>query len=262
MKVRPKKHLGQHFLTDMDVAEKIANTIPKDFPCSKILEIGPGTGVLTQFLLKNYEQELTVCEIDRESVTYLQLYFPLLHNRIISDDFLKMDLKERFTEPFILIGNYPYNISTQIVFKMIENKELIPLMTGMFQKEVAERICAGPNSKIYGITSVLTQAFYDCEYLFTVDEHVFDPPPKVKSGVIRLTRKEDTSLNCDPKLFKTLVKTAFGQRRKTVRNAIKSLTGKNEFEHEFLGKRAENLSYLDFIQLTNDLQAFLDQQEK
>ncbi|MDE5976399.1 MAG: 16S rRNA (adenine(1518)-N(6)/adenine(1519)-N(6))-dimethyltransferase RsmA, partial [Muribaculaceae bacterium] len=223
--VKAKKALGQHFLTDLDVAKRIADTIERaqlpeeakkwsDLP---VLEIGPGMGVLSQFIIKNGRQVKAV-EIDTESVEYLHKVFPSLD--VTEGDFLKMDLKELFQGRFALIGNYPYNISSQIFFKVLENKEDIPVVAGMLQKEVAERICSKPGSKVYGILSVLLQAWYDCEYLFNVPPTVFSPPPKVTSGVIRLTRNSRTDLGCDERLFKTVVKTAFGQRRKTLRNSL------------------------------------------
>lgn len=253
-KVRAKKHLGQHFLTDLNIAKNIADALSlKDY--NKVLEIGPGMGVLTQFLLPK-DTETFVVEIDTESVAYLQEHFPALKNHIIGGDFLKLPLDQLFDEPFALIGNFPYNISTQILFKALENRDQIPEMVGMFQKEVAERVAAPAGSKIYGITSVLLQAFYDIEYLFTVHEHVFSPPPKVKSAVIRLKRNETTQLDCDEKLFIRLVKTAFNQRRKTLRNALKSLTLVDAEKAEpYLGLRAERLSVQDFIQLTKCYEA-------
>jgi 16S rRNA (adenine1518-N6/adenine1519-N6)-dimethyltransferase len=253
-KVRAKKHLGQHFLTDLNIAKNIADALSlKDY--NKVLEIGPGMGVLTQFLLPK-DTETFVVEIDTESVAYLQEHFPALKNHIIGGDFLKLPLDQLFDEPFALIGNFPYNISTQILFKALENRDQIPEMVGMFQKEVAERVAAPAGSKTYGITSVLLQAFYDIEYLFTVHEHVFSPPPKVKSAVIRLKRNETKQLDCDEKLFIRLVKTAFNQRRKTLRNALKSLTLVDAEKAEpYLGLRAERLSVQDFIQLSKCYEA-------
>lgn len=213
--VKPKKFLGQHFLKDLQVAQDIANTVDA-CPELPILEVGPGMGVLTQFLMTK-ERPLKVVELDFESVAYLRENFPALGNNIIEQDFLKMDLTQLFEgKPFVLTGNYPYNISSQIFFKMLDYKDLIPCCTGMIQKEVAERMAAGPGSKTYGILSVLIQAWYRVEYLFTVHEHVFNPPPKVKSAVIRMTRNETQELGCNEKLFKQIVKTTFNQRRKNL----------------------------------------------
>ncbi len=252
-KVRAKKHLGQHFLNDLNVAQKIADSLHHQ-AYKQVLEIGPGMGVLTQFLLQK-DSEVFVIEIDKESVVYLKTHFPLLNNHIIEGDFLKLPLNEIFKEPFALIGNFPYNISSQILFKALEHKEIIPEIAGMFQKEVAERIASQPGNKNYGIISVLLQAYYNIEYLFTVNEDVFIPPPKVKSGVIRLIRKENQTLDCDEKLFKRVVKTAFNQRRKTLRNALKSITLVDEKKAEpYLSLRAEQLSVDDFIQLTQSFE--------
>ena len=253
-KVRAKKHLGQHFLNDLNIAQKIADSLQHQ-EYKQVLEIGPGMGVLTQFLLKK-DNEVFVVEIDKESVVYLKTHFPQLNNHIIEGDFLKLPLNEIFKEPFALIGNFPYNISSQILFKALEHKDIIPEIAGMFQKEVAERLASQPGNKNYGIISVLLQAYYDIEYLFTVNEDVFTPPPKVKSGVIRLIRKENQTLDCDEKLFKRVIKTAFNQRRKTLRNALKSITLVDEKKAEpYLGLRAEQLSVDDFIQLTQSFEA-------
>lgn len=259
--VKPKKFLGQHFLRDLDIAGKIADTVDS-CPELPVLEVGPGTGVLTQFLLQK-ARPLKVVEVDFESVAYLRKHFPRLENDIIEDDFLQMKLDRLFDgAPFVLTGNYPYNISSQIFFKMLENKERIPCCTGMIQKEVAERIAAAPGKKAYGILSVLIQAFYKVEYLFTVSEHVFDPPPKVKSAVIRMTRNEVERLDCDEKLFKQVVKTTFNQRRKTLRNSIKPILGKDcpLTSKPLFDKRPEQLSVQDFIELTNDVEKALKQQ--
>ena len=256
--VKPKKFLGQHFLKDLKVAQDIADTVDA-CPDLPILEVGPGMGVLTQFLLKK-GREVKVVEIDYESVAYLRETYPALENNIIEDDFLKMHLDRLFDgKPFVLTGNYPYNISSQIFFKMLDNKDLIPCCTGMIQKEVAERIAAGPGSKTYGIISVLIQAWYKVEYLFTVSEHVFNPPPKVKSAVIRMTRNEVDDLGCDPKLFKLIVKTTFNQRRKQLRNSIKPILGKDcpLTAYELFNKRPEQLSVEQFINLTNQVQEAL-----
>ncbi len=253
--VKAKKHLGQHFLKEPAFAQKIAEALSGN-GYNHVLEIGPGMGVLTQFLLKE-KYETTVVELDRESVEYLYAAYPQLSQRIISGDFMKLNLGELFKgKPFALVGNYPYNISSQIVFNMIANREYIPEMAGMFQKEVAERIAAPHGSKTYGIISVLTQAYYDAEYLFTVPEGAFNPPPKVKSGVIRLTRKDPFHLTVDEKLFSQVVKAGFNQRRKTLRNALKSLTLNSEIEKvPFLDKRAEQLSVQQFIELTEAIQS-------
>ena len=253
-KVRAKKHLGQHFLNDLNVAQKIADCLHHQ-AYKQVLEIGPGMGVLTQFLLQK-NSEVFVIEIDTESVVYLKAHFPQLNNHIIEGDFLKLPLNEIFKEPFALIGNFPYNISSQILFKALEHKEIIPEIAGMFQKEVAERVASQPGNKNYGVISVLLQAYYDIEYLFTVNEDVFTPPPKVKSGVIRLIRKKNQKLDCDENLFKRVVKTAFNQRRKTLRNALKSIILVDEKKAEpYLGLRAEQLSVDDFIKLTQSFQA-------
>lgn len=248
-KVKPKKSLGQHFLKDFSVAEKIAETLPLDTGLPA-LEIGPGTGVLTQFLIKRHD--LKVVELDRDSTAFLAKNFSELQGKIIEADFLKLDLNALFPAQFMVIGNYPYNISSQIFFKVLENKDLIPVCAGMVQKEVAERLAAAPARKAYGIISVLLQAWYDIEYLFTVEPEVFDPPPKVRSAVIRMTRNSRTSLGCDEKMFKTVVKTAFNQRRKTLRNSLKSLLcEKNEIAAlPVFNKRPEQLSVEEFIDLT------------
>ncbi|MDH6303522.1 16S rRNA (adenine1518-N6/adenine1519-N6)-dimethyltransferase [Parabacteroides sp. PF5-5] len=258
--VRPKKALGQHFLKDLQVAKRIADTLLgyKGLP---ILEIGPGMGVLTRFLL-DAGQDLSVVELDTESVAYLNVHFPELHGRIVVGDFLQLNLQELFPSEFCVIGNYPYNISSQIFFKVLENKDRIPCCSGMLQKEVAERLASGPGNKTYGILSVLLQAWYDVEYLFTVSEQVFDPPPKVKSGVIRVTRNKRTSLGCDEKLFKTVVKTSFNQRRKVLRNSMKPLLGKDypNYELPIFGQRPEQLSVEQFVELTLLTDAYLKTQ--
>lgn len=259
--VKPKKFLGQHFLKDLKVAQDIADTVDI-FSQLPVLEVGPGMGVLTQFLIKK-ERPLKVVEVDYESVEYLRQEYPELEDDIIEDDFLKMHLDRVFDgKSFILTGNYPYNISSQIFFKMLENKELIPCCTGMIQKEVAERIAAGPGSKTYGILSVLIQAWYRVEYLFTVHEHVFNPPPKVKSAVIRMTRNDTYELGCNERLFKQVVKTTFNQRRKTLRNSIKPILGKDSklTQDELFNKRPEQLSVQEFIELTNQVEKELSMQ--
>ena len=256
--VKPKKFLGQHFLKDLQVAKDIADTVDT-CPDLPILEVGPGMGVLTQFLIPK-GRPVKVVELDFESVAYLRENFAELGDNIIEQDFLKMDLSALFNgNPFVLTGNYPYNISSQIFFKMLDYKDLIPCCTGMIQKEVAERIAAGPGSKTYGILSVLIQAWYRVEYLFTVHEHVFNPPPKVKSAVIRMTRNETQALGCDEKLFKQVVKTTFNQRRKTLRNSIKPILGKDcpLTEDVLFNKRPEQLSVQQFIDLTNRVEQAL-----
>lgn len=248
--VKPKKALGQHFLKDLQIARQIAETLDayKGMP---VLEIGPGMGVLTQFLL-DAGHDLTVVELDRESVAYLEKNFPRLEGRILAEDFLRLDLSKIFSSPFCVIGNYPYNISSQIFFRVLDYKDSVPCCSGMIQREVALRLASPPGKKDYGILSVLLQAWYNIEYLFTVSENVFDPPPKVKSAVVQMTRNERKSLGCDEALFKRVVKTSFNQRRKTLRNSMKPLLGK-EFPHYSLpifDKRPEQLSVEDFIELT------------
>ena len=250
--VKPKKFLGQHFLTDLQVASDIADTVDA-CPGLPVLEVGPGMGVLTQFLLPK-GREVKVVELDRESVAYLHEHFAALGENIIEQDFLKMRLDEVFRgSPFVLTGNYPYNISSQIFFKMLDYKNLIPCCTGMIQKEVAERIAARPGNKTYGILSVLIQAWYRVEYLFTVHEHVFNPPPKVKSAVIRMTRNDTQELGCDERLFKQIVKTTFNQRRKTLRNSISPILEKGHplSADPLFNRRPEQLSVEEFVALTN-----------
>jgi 16S rRNA (adenine1518-N6/adenine1519-N6)-dimethyltransferase len=256
--VKPKKFLGQHFLEDLEVARKIADTVDA-CPSLPILEVGPGMGVLTQFLIPK-ERPLKVVEVDYESVGYLRKAYPALEEHIIEDDFLKMHLDRVFDGgKFVLTGNYPYNISSQIFFRMLEYKDFVPCCTGMIQKEVAERIAASPGTKAYGILSVLLQAWYSAEYLFTVEPEVFNPPPKVKSAVIRLTRNETQELGCDEKLFKQIVKTTFNQRRKTLRNSIKPILGKEcaLTEADLFNKRPEQLSVQQFVELTNQVASYL-----
>jgi len=257
--VKPKKNLGQHFLKDLQIAKRIADTLD-DFAGTPIVEVGPGMGVLTQYLVE--KGDLTVVELDRDSVPYLKERFPSLENRIIEADFLQLDLLDIYPDKFCVIGNYPYNISSQIFFKVLEYKNHIPFCSGMLQKEVAERIASKPGKKAYGILSVLLQAWYDIEYLFTVSEKVFDPPPKVKSAVIKLTRNSRQSLNCDEKLFKTVVKTSFNQRRKTLRNSMKPLLGKGceAYSDPIFDKRPEQLSVTEFETLTNIAQKCLQAQ--
>ena len=250
--VKPKKFLGQHFLKDLNIAKDIADTVDS-CPSLPILEVGPGMGVLTQYLVQK-GRKVKVVELDFESVDYLKENYPQLQEDIIESDFLKMELDKIFdNNPFVLTGNYPYNISSQIFFKMLDYKDLIPCCTGMIQKEVAERIAAGPGSKTYGILSILIQAWYKVEYLFTVHEHVFNPPPKVKSAVIRMTRNETTDLGCNEKLFKLIVKKTFNQRRKTLRNSISSILDKQNplSADPIFNKRPEQLSVEQFVELTN-----------
>ena len=254
--VKAKKQLGQHFLTDLSIARRIADTVDA-CPDIPVLEIGPGMGVMTQYL-KEKPRPFKVVEIDRESVDYLNERWPEFQPQIISGDFLRMDLNEVFGgEQFVLTGNYPYDISSQIFFKMLDNKDLIPCCTGMIQREVALRIASEPNCKAYGILSVLIQAWYDTEYLFTVDETVFNPPPKVKSAVIRMTRNAVTDLGCNEQLFKRVVKTVFNQRRKMLRVSLKQIfnganTASPEFyEHPLMTKRPEQLTVQQFVELTN-----------
>jgi 16S rRNA (adenine1518-N6/adenine1519-N6)-dimethyltransferase len=245
-------------LKDLGIAGDIADTVDA-CPEIPVLEVGPGMGVLTQFLTQK-GREVKVVELDFESVAYLKENFPSLEGNIIEADFLKLKLENLFDgKPFVLTGNYPYNISSQIFFKMLEYKDLIPCCTGMIQKEVAERIAAAPGSKTYGILSILIQAWYKVEYLFTVHEHVFNPPPKVKSAVIRMTRNETTDLGCDEKLFKQIVKTTFNQRRKTLRNSISPILDKSHplSADPIFDKRPEQLSVQDFIGLTNRIEAAL-----
>lgn len=253
MKVRAKKHLGQHFLKNDAISKRIAQALTMHQNAQVAIEIGPGMGALTKFLLQKEDNlDLFVIELDHESVTYLKANFPRLKDRIIGNDFLKFPLQEITTEPLVIIGNFPYNISSQILFKAIENKDQVTELVGMFQKEVAERIAEPPGSKRYGILSVLLQAYYDLEYLFTVDENEFDPPPKVKSGVIRMRRNNRDHLPCDEKLFKRVVKTAFNQRRKTLRNSLKSMIVEFDVDKnlEIFQERPEQLSVDQFIELT------------
>lgn len=248
--VRAKKHLGQHFLKDQEIARRIAESLPLRV-ASPVLEIGPGMGVLTKYLLQNPLINLRAVEIDSESVVYLHQHFPQLE--VIEGDFLQMDLNKLYDGKFSVIGNFPYNISSQILFKVLDYKDKIPNVAGMLQKEVAERIASKPGKKAYGILSVFMQAYYHVEYLFTVSEQVFDPPPKVKSAVIRFTRNEVEKLDCDEKLFRTVVKTAFNQRRKTLRNSLKPLVEKDNpmYADTLFDKRPEQLDVQSFVHLTN-----------
>ena len=251
--VRAKKALGQHFLTDLNIAQKICNSLSGGTTESpdKVLEVGCGMGVLTQYLLKREDIITYGVDIDTESIAYLHAHYPDFSPRLREGDFLKMDLGEHFPEGVKVIGNFPYNISSQIFFKIIEHRNLVPECVGMIQKEVAERIAEKEGSKTYGILSVLLQAWYDIEYLFTVSEKVFNPPPKVKSAVIRLKRNATASLDCDEQLFVKVVKASFGQRRKMLRNSLRSAFGDfGGAEHPFFTKRAEQLSVADFVELT------------
>jgi 16S rRNA (adenine1518-N6/adenine1519-N6)-dimethyltransferase len=257
--VKPKKFLGQHFLKDLSVAQAIADTVDA-CPAIPVLEVGPGMGVLTQFLVQK-ERPLKVVEVDYESVEYLRKEYPALEEHIIEDDFLKMHLDRLFDgQPFVLTGNYPYNISSQIFFKMLDNREQIPFCSGMIQKEVAERLAAGPGSKTYGILSVLLQAWYDVEYLFTVSPQVFNPPPKVQSAVIRMTRNSTTELGCNERLFKSIVKTTFNHRRKTLRNSIQPILPKESplLADPLFNRRPEQLSVAEFVELTRRVEAALN----
>ncbi|PTN05971.1 16S rRNA (adenine(1518)-N(6)/adenine(1519)-N(6))-dimethyltransferase RsmA [Mangrovibacterium marinum] len=253
--VRAKKNLGQHFLKDQNIARKIVDSMQAE-SVSEVLEIGPGMGVLTQYLLQKPNFKTSVVEIDHESVDYLKKHYPELSERIISKDFLKLKLEDYFPDKFAVIGNFPYNISSQIFFKILDYKNQVPEVVGMIQKEVAERLATGPGSKTYGILSVLLQAYYDIEYLFTVHENVFNPPPKVKSAVIRLSRNSREKLDCDEKLFATLVKAAFNQRRKTMRNSLKQFIKDEPLKaNEIFNLRPEQLSVSDFENLTRLIQA-------
>lgn len=252
-RVKPKKALGQHFLTDLSVARRIAATLD-DFVGLPVIEVGPGMGVLTQFLLEK-SHDLTVVELDSESVEYLNRNFPALAGRIVEADFLKLDLPGLTNgKPFCVIGNYPYNISSQIFFHVLDYKHLIPCCSGMLQREVAERLAAPPGTKARGILSVLLQAWYQVDYLFTVSEGVFNPPPKVKSGVIKMTRNDRKSLPCSEALFKSVVKTTFGQRRKTIRNSIRPVCPDFPSDHPMASLRPEQLSVEQFISLSCDVE--------
>ncbi|HUX58700.1 MAG TPA: 16S rRNA (adenine(1518)-N(6)/adenine(1519)-N(6))-dimethyltransferase RsmA [Bacteroidales bacterium] len=248
-KVQPKKYLGQHFLTDIGVASNIAGALNGE-GCSSVLEIGPGMGILTGFLIKRGFTDLRVIEIDNELVHYLRTHLPQME-KIITGDFLTMDIDSFFPGKIAIIGNFPYNISTQIFFKVFYHREKVVEIAGMLQKEVAERICAGPGSKKYGILSVLLQAYYTTEYLFTVPEHVFSPPPKVKSGVIRLVRNDVKNLDCDEKMFIRVVKACFNQRRKTLRNSVRAAFDLKRDDYIEFGLRPEQLSVDQFVRLTN-----------
>ncbi len=250
--VRPKKHLGQHFLRDRNIAGKITASLTGHLNYKRVLEVGPGTGVLTEFLIHDYPDRLTLIDLDRESVDYLKEHYPGLRDQIIYGDFLKIELDKLMKENFALIGNFPYNISSQIFFRVLDHRDMIPEVVGMIQKEVADRLVSPPGNKQYGILSVLLQAWYDLEYLFTVEPGVFHPPPKVRSAVIRLQRNEKKVLGCDEELFTRVVKQGFQNRRKTLRNALKPLNlPAAETGHSIFGQRAEQLSVDNFVELTN-----------
>ncbi|ELR68222.1 Dimethyladenosine transferase [Fulvivirga imtechensis AK7] len=254
--VKPKKHLGQHFLKDQKIARKIVDALSSDNQGRPILEIGPGTGVLTQYLIELYGSSLVLIDIDSESIVYLKEHFPQLKDRIIEGDFLTKDLSARMGEKYSIIGNFPYNISSQIFFKILEEKDHVVEVVCMLQREVARRLVSPPGSKEYGILSVLLQAYYDMQYLFTVEASVFQPPPKVKSGVIRLKRNNVKHLSCDEVLFKKVVKQGFQNRRKTLRNALKPLNLSDQIKAmPILDKRAEMLTVQEFVELTNELAA-------
>ena len=255
MVVRAKKSLGQHFLKDEEIARKIVESLKAE-GINHVLEIGPGMGVLTKYLLQNPEYETSVVEIDRESVEYLKKYYPVLTERIIEGDFMKLDLKNQFANnPVGVIGNFPYNISSQIFFRVLQTRDQIPEIVCMLQDEVAQRICSGPGSKVYGILSIYLQAWYHIEYLFKVPPEVFNPPPKVNSAVIRLVRNDVTNLGCNEKLFYSIVKQTFNQRRKMLRNSLKSFTPNlEEMDAVLLTKRPEQLSVNDFVNLTNNIE--------
>ncbi len=254
--VRAKKHLGQHFLTDKNIATKIVDALRPQGSYTKVLEVGPGMGILSDILLQRTEYDTHLLDIDTESYLFLQKKYPQLGQRLINADFLEVDLSAIFDGPFAIIGNFPYNISSQILFKVLDNRQQVPEVVGMFQKEVAERCNAKAGSKEYGILSVFLQAYYKVEYLFTVKAGVFNPPPKVLSAVIRLTRNDTKELDCDEKLFWQVVKAGFNQRRKTLRNALSSLINKEAMANEpALDLRAERLTVADFVALTNQISA-------
>lgn len=251
--VKPKKRLGQHFLKDASIAEKVAGSLTGHGGYDLVVEVGPGTGALTKYLVDHPDFRWMGVEVDRESVDFLRMTYPALTDQVLEKDFLRLDMPHYFGKgQFAVAGNFPYNISTQILFKVLEHRDQVPELVGMFQKEVAQRIATGPGSKVYGILSVLVQAFYEVELLFQVSEHVFDPPPKVKSAVIRIKRRENFSLACDEKKFFVLVKTAFNQRRKTLRNALRSMNiDWEKLPDNMSGLRAERLEVEDFVQLVN-----------
>jgi len=256
MRLRPKKSFGQHFLRNEQITKLIADSLTLSDNHTDVLEIGPGKGVLTKYLL-DMPINLFVVEADRDMIAHLKANFPGLKNRIIESDVLKVDIKQYFDNQFLVIGNFPYNISSQILFKILENRAQIPEMVGMFQKEVGDRVASGPGSKVYGVTSVLIQAYYDAEVLFDVDRSNFEPPPKVQSVVIKLTRKKNSELGCDYSLFKSVVKITFGQRRKMLRNTLKQFVSDSEFlSQPRFQKRPEQLSVQEFVALTNAIAQF------
>ena len=247
--VRPKKSLGQHFLTDQNIAQRIVEQLSPDV--ETVIEVGAGTGVLTQYMVNDILDKFHVIEIDKESIAYLHQHFPMLGERLIEGDFLRADLSQYGQKNMAIIGNFPYNISSQIFFQVLKYKEQVVEVVGMVQKEMAERMAAKEGSKTYGILSVLMQAWYDIDYLFTVHENVFNPPPKVKSAVIKMRRNAVTDLGCDEKLFVSIVKQAFNQRRKTMRNSLRPMLSPEIIENEVFNKRPEQLSVQEFIDLTN-----------
>ena len=260
--LKPKKYFGQHFLKDEEIAETIVNSFLEKNPCKEVLEVGPGMGVLTKYLLEQKNLNVSVIEIDRDAVVYLENQFPNLKERIISADFLQFNPDDYFKEPFSIIGNFPYNISSQILFMVLENRDKVPFVLGMFQKEVGARIASPPGSKVYGILSVFMQTFFEVEYLFQVDKSAFNPPPQIQSAVLRFTKKENAKLNCDETFFFKVVKTAFNQRRKTLRNALKSIYNINvqtvNVEIPYLDLRAERLSWQMFEELTIAIEHWIE----
>lgn len=255
-KVKPKKHLGQHFLKDLNIARNIVNALTLHNSYKKVLEIGPGMGVLTDLLIKRTDFETFLIDLDHESVQYLKEKYPDIENRIIEGDFLKIDLRKLINSPFAIIGNFPYNISSQIFFKILEHRNDIPEVVCMLQKEVAERIASPPGNKTYGILSVLLQAYYNIDYMFIVGSHVFHPPPRVKSAVIRLRRNAIDKLDCNEDLFKKIVKQGFQNRRKTLRNALKPFNLADTLRNQTVfNNRAEQLSVKDFVDITKKLEA-------
>lgn len=261
--VKAKKHLGQHFLTDKGIASKIVEGLQLTDTYQQVLEVGPGMGILTDFLLQKTNFQTHLIDLDAESVAFLHQKYPDLKERLIHGDFLAMKFEDFFPEQFAIIGNFPYNISSQILFKILEYRQQVVEMVGMFQKEVAIRCAAAPHTKDYGILSVLLQTYYDIEYLFTVKPGTFNPPPKVNSGVIRITRNQVQHLDCNEKLYWRVVKAGFNQRRKTLRNALSVLLPKDQMiEHEYFDKRAEQLSVSDFIRLTQIIQTAIDLQKQ
>jgi len=247
--VRPKKSLGQHFLTDQNIAQRIVEQLSPDV--ESVIEVGAGTGVLTQYMVTDILDKFHVIEIDKESIAYLQKHFPMLGERLIEGDFLRADLSQFAQRNMAIIGNFPYNISSQIFFQVLKYKEQVVEVVGMVQKEMAERMAANAGSKTYGILSVLMQAWYDIDYLFTVNENVFNPPPKVKSAVIKMRRNAVTDLGCDEKLFVSIVKQAFNQRRKTMRNSLRPLLSPDIIDNEVFNQRPEQLTVQEFVDLTN-----------